>query len=94
MELPIELSNEFTSVSLSIENTGNGARLRITSPRLGYSVDLDPIELEALSWQTPEFFSELLGTPFGPGIAVNSVSLSELIALQMGPTADDIGSTP
>lgn len=60
------LSNEFTSVIIEKVQTGNGERLRITSPRLGYSIDLDPLELEALTWQTVETFSLLLQTPYGP----------------------------
>lgn len=62
----ITLTNEFTTVIVEKVQTGNGERLRIRSPRLGYSIDLDPIELEALTWQTVETFSQLLTTPFGP----------------------------
>ncbi|AEV16359.1 hypothetical protein TCCBUS3UF1_13170 [Thermus sp. CCB_US3_UF1] len=62
----ITLSNEFTSVTIEKVQTGNGERLRISAPRLGYSIDLDPLELEALTWQTVETFSRLLQTPYGP----------------------------
>lgn len=63
----IELANEFTSVRLSIVETSIGKRLEIYSTRLGYRIHLDPVELESLSWQPPETFSEFLRTPLGPG---------------------------
>ncbi|ADW21766.1 MULTISPECIES: hypothetical protein [Thermus] len=71
------LSNEFTTVIVEKIQTRNGERLRITSPRLGYSIDLDPLELEALTWQTVETFSRLLHTPYGPeeeGVEVRPLS--------------------
>lgn len=83
----MELSNEFTLVRVELVDTGNGSRLRITSPRLGHAIDLDPLQLEALTWQQPGFFSELLATPLGPGVSTRVGSLSELI------TARDEGAT-
>ncbi|WP_038072338.1 hypothetical protein [Thermus scotoductus] len=62
----LTLTNEFTTVIVEKVQTRNGERLRISSPRLGYSIDLDPLELEALTWQTVETFSQLLRTPYGP----------------------------
>ena len=47
--------------------TRNGERLEIASPRLGFRIQLDPLELESLSWQTKESFSRFLQDPFGPG---------------------------
>jgi hypothetical protein len=38
----------------------------VASPRLQRSIDLDPLELESLTWQSHEFFSQLLAQPFGP----------------------------
>lgn len=73
----ITLNNEFTIVTIEKVQTGNGERLRISSPRLGYSIDLDPLELEALTWQTVETFSFLLHTPYGPeeeGVEVRPLS--------------------
>ena len=46
--------------------TRNGVRLEIVSPKLGRGIRLCPLELEALTWQTHETFSEFLRTPFGP----------------------------
>jgi hypothetical protein len=60
------LANEFAEVHLSLVRTHNGARLRIRDPKGGRSVDLCPVELESLTWQTPEVFSGFLATPFGP----------------------------
>lgn len=76
---PIEISNEFTSIRVSKINTGAGARIRIESPRLGYSVDLDPLALESLTWQEPDFFSHLLRTPLGPMDGLEIVPLSRQV---------------
>jgi len=62
----LTLTNEFTTVIIEKVHTRNGERLRISSPRLGYSIDLDPLELEALTWQTVETFSHFFRTPYGP----------------------------
>jgi hypothetical protein len=61
-----ELVNEFAAVTVRVVDTGNGVRLRIESRRLERSIDLDPLELETLTWQTHELFSRLLAEPFGP----------------------------
>jgi hypothetical protein len=63
---PIELANEFAAVTVRVVDTGNGVRLRIESPRAGRSIDLDPLELEVLTWQSHELFSRLLAEPYGP----------------------------
>jgi len=63
---PIELANEFATVTVQPVETRNGVRLRISSARLGRSIDLDPLELESLTWQSHELFSRLLTEPFGP----------------------------
>ena len=41
-------------------------RLRIQSPRLGRWIDLDPLELETLTWQSHDLFTGFLADPFGP----------------------------
>jgi hypothetical protein len=63
---PVELANEFAAVTVRVVETGHGVRLRIASARLGRSIDLDPLELEVLTWQSHELFSGLLADPFGP----------------------------
>lgn len=63
---PIELANEFAAVTVRVVETGNGVRLRIESGRLGRTIDLDPLELEVLTWQTHDLFTHLLAEPFGP----------------------------
>lgn len=65
-EAPFDLVNEFAHVRVRKVYTRNGERLEISSPRLDRRVRLCPLELESLSWQQPEFFSELLSTPYGP----------------------------
>jgi hypothetical protein len=62
----VELANEFAAVSVRVVETGNGVRLRIESGRLGRSIDLDPLELEALTWQSHDLFTRLLAEPYGP----------------------------
>jgi hypothetical protein len=62
----VELANEYAAVTVRKVQTGNGVRLEIVAPRLGRGIRLDPVELETLTWQTHETFSEFLRTPFGP----------------------------
>ena len=62
---PVAIANEFATVTVERIETRNGVRLRITSARLGRSIDLDPVELETLTWQSHDLFSGFLATPFG-----------------------------
>jgi hypothetical protein len=66
-EMTTTIANEFAVVTVDKVYTRNGERLEIASPRLGFRIQLDPLELESLSWQTKESFSRLLQDPFGPG---------------------------
>ncbi len=63
----IQIGNEFAVVSVRKIDTHNGERLEIQAPRLGYRIELDPLELESLTWQPKETFSKFLETPYGPG---------------------------
>ena len=65
-EPAITLANEFTEVVVERVQTRNCARLRISVPGSGHAILLCPLELEALTWQEPEFFARLLATPYGP----------------------------
>jgi hypothetical protein len=62
----LHLANEFAEVLVRRVNTRNGVRLEIVAPKLERRILLDPVELESLTWQTPETFSSFLRTPFGP----------------------------
>ena len=62
----IELGNEFAEIRVRKVHTRNGARLLISSPRSGQWVALCPLQLEALTWQTDEVFSAMVGHPYGP----------------------------
>lgn len=73
-----QIANEFTVIQVGYTNTGPGERLVITSPRLGFETQLDPLQLESLTWQPPETFSKLLDTPYGPGAELNARPLSAL----------------
>jgi len=61
-----EVANEFAVVRVRRRRTRNGERIEIEAPRLGRRIALCPLELESLTWQTPETFSRFLATPFGP----------------------------
>jgi hypothetical protein len=81
----ILIANEFTSVRVRKERTRNGERLVVSSPNLGFEVRLDALELESLTWQTPETFSRLLEHPYGPeDDAQDMRSLSELLGRPTG----------
>jgi hypothetical protein len=62
----LHLANEFAEVRVRKVHTHNGVRLEIVAPKLDSAIRLCPLELEALSWQSPEALSELLKTPLGP----------------------------
>jgi hypothetical protein len=57
---PLLIANEFAEVLVRRVLTRNGMRLEISSPRTATTVRLDPLELESLTKQTPEFYSDLL----------------------------------
>jgi hypothetical protein len=62
----ITIANEFAEVTVRRVDTRNGSRLLIESPKSGQWVALDPLEIEALTWQTTATFSAMIGNPFGP----------------------------
>lgn len=61
------VANEFAMVTVEKVQTRNGERLEIVSPRLGFRIQLDAVELESLSWQRKDVFTQFLNTPYGPG---------------------------
>jgi hypothetical protein len=63
---PIVIANEFSEIRVLRVDTRNGARLLIESPKSGQWIALDPLELEALTWQNTATFSAMIGNPFGP----------------------------
>lgn len=54
------VANEFAYVECRKVYTRNGERLEIRAPKRDGWIRLDPVELESLTWQTPELFSALL----------------------------------
>lgn len=58
--------NEFTEVKVRKVYTKKGERLEIVAPKVGYSIRLDALALEGLSWQDRETISGFLETPYGP----------------------------
>jgi hypothetical protein len=63
---PISIGNEFADVRVTKVSTRNGMRLLVESPKSGQWVTLDPLELEALTWQNVATFSAMVGNPFAP----------------------------
>lgn len=57
------VANEFAEVTVRQISTRNGVRLRIDAVRSGRFITLCPLELEALTWQTPEVFSAMIASP-------------------------------
>lgn len=62
----IVIRNEFTEVYVRKVHTKKGERLEIDAPKAGYTIRLDALALEGLSWQDPETISGFLETPYGP----------------------------
>jgi hypothetical protein len=60
------IANEFSEVRIAKVHTRNGSRLLIESPRSGQWIALCPLELEALTWQSTQTFSAMVGNPFRP----------------------------
>jgi hypothetical protein len=75
--MPVVVANEFAEVFVRRVPTRNGVRLEVLAPRLGRRILLDALELEALTWQEPALFSELLEEPFGPTDPRGGRSLGE-----------------
>jgi hypothetical protein len=63
---PITIANEFAEVRVVRVETRNGSRLLVEAPKSGQWVALDPVELEAVTWQNTATFSAMVGNPFGP----------------------------
>lgn len=59
----ITVANEFSEIRVRRVDSRNGSRLLVESPRTGRWVTLCPLELEALTWQSPQTFSAMIGNP-------------------------------
>lgn len=66
-DVTLLVANEFADVQVRRVHTRNGVRLEIFSPRRGTRVHLDAVELDLLSFQEPEIFSEMLERTPRPG---------------------------
>ena len=64
--VPLTIANEFSETTVTRVETRNGTRLLIESPKTGQWIALDPLELEALTWQTVQTFSEMIAQPHAP----------------------------
>ena len=61
-----EISNEAAIARVRKVRTGHGVRLEIYAPEKDSRVYLDPLNIESLSWQTPDTLSKLIEEPYGP----------------------------
>lgn len=62
----MELANEFARIEVTLDERGQGTRLKIHSVMLGRSIYFDPLELELLTWCDKEIMNRLISTPWGP----------------------------
>jgi hypothetical protein len=67
----MDLVNEFAAVSIELDDSGNGPRLRIVDLKTGQTGFLDPLELETLAWLPEGALHRFLDPSFhrwrGPG---------------------------
>lgn len=61
----IQIANEFSVVHVQKVYTRNGERLQVTSLNTGSSILLDAMQLEIISLQKPERFTQLYEEHFG-----------------------------
>jgi len=54
------VSNEFAEVTVSVDMTANGPRLRLTDTRTGRARFLDALELETIVWLPEGHLTQLL----------------------------------
>lgn len=73
----ITIANEFAEVRVVRVDTRNGSRLLVESPKSGQWVALDPLALEALTWQSTATFSAMIGNPFGSLVADGTAGILE-----------------
>ncbi|MFX1760610.1 hypothetical protein [Rhodococcus sp. As11] len=59
------IGNEFAGVRFRKVSTRNGERLELYVPRTESGILLDPMALEVLADQQPEFFTRLIATRLG-----------------------------
>jgi hypothetical protein len=85
----IRIANEFAEVRVIRVDTRNGSRLLVESPKSGQWVALDPIELEALTWQNTATFSAMIGNPFGPLVPEGTGGI-----IEGGAVLDEGGNSP
>lgn len=63
---PMTISSEFAMARIHTVEVDGATALKIAAPKLGHDIRLGPRELEWLTHQEHEIFSEWLATPFGP----------------------------
>lgn len=71
----LTIANEFAEIRVRRVDTRNGSRLLVESPKSGQWVALDPLEMEALTWQNTATFSAMIANPFGPLISEDTAGV-------------------
>lgn len=74
---PIVIANEFSEIRVQRVKTRNGVRLFIDSPKPGQWITLDPLELEALTWQNEATLAAMVGNVAAPLIPDEPGGLEE-----------------
>lgn len=68
----ITIANEFTEVTVRRVDTRNGSRLLVTSPKSGQWINLDALEIEALTWQNAYTLAAMVGNLHQPLLSDDS----------------------
>ncbi len=87
-EQPTTIANEFASVRVQVDRSGNGPRLRIEDAGSGVAIYLDALELQSLAWAThkdlslfaaPEFRERAFDRVLGRALSTMAVDEAEAI---------------
>lgn len=67
----ITISNEFSEIHIRVREGESDEmfgrhQLLLLAPKLDYRTSVIASELETVTWQTPDVYSEFLETPYGP----------------------------
>jgi hypothetical protein len=62
----LTIANEFAEVQVRRVDTRNGSRLLISAPRTGQWIDLDALEIEALTRQNTRTLTAMVANSHGP----------------------------
>jgi hypothetical protein len=79
MGFTVQLKSEFAVVRVSLDNSGNGPRLRICDEQSGSEILLDPLELSVFSTCVHADFAQFMEALRIPGSRVDEESFDAVI---------------